>query len=79
MPGSRAPRSRLVDRWLERWSAAFVMEIRSADGSTVLVGLDPSGFGASALTIDDAVARPAEPPTLPPNVVVPDSLRDLVP
>lgn len=73
MADSRTPRARRIDRWLERWSAAFVMEVRSADGSTVIIGLDPSGLGPPAISLDDPVVWPPEP------FVVPDDLRDLVP
>jgi hypothetical protein len=66
--------ARRVDRWLDRWGRAFVMEVECRDGTRFLIGLDPNWHGSPTLApLNDDDDR------WPEGVVAPDDLRDLVP
>lgn len=45
--------ARRVDRWLDRWGRAFVMEVECQDGTRFLIGLDPNWHGSPTLALAD--------------------------
>lgn len=51
MNGSHPSLGNRVQRWLDRWGKAFVMEVECRDGNRFLVGLDPHWHGAPMMAL----------------------------
>lgn len=86
MFGSHPSFARRVDRWLDRWGRAFVMEVETRDGSRFLLGLDPNWHGAPVLSVadderrdDERVDDPDRDGRWADGLRAPDDLRDLIP
>lgn len=78
--------ARRVDRWIDRWGRAFVMEVECRDGTRFLVGLDPNWHGSPTLAVaddgDDGVDDGQDGDdgaSWANGLRAPDDLRDLVP
>jgi hypothetical protein len=72
--------ARRVDRWVDRWGRAFVMEVECRDGTRFLLGLDPNWHGAPTLAVaDDGAEDVTGDRGWAEGLRAPDDLRDLVP
>lgn len=72
--------ARRVDRWIDRWGRAFVMEVECRDGTRFLIGLDPNWHGSPTLALaDDGADNGEHGAAWADGLRAPDDLRDLVP
>lgn len=72
--------ARRVDRWIDRWGRAFVMEVECRDGTRFLLGLDPNWHGAPTLALaNDDDGKGDDDGRWAEGLRAPDDLRDLVP